>query len=88
MIKIDKITEKNFLEAEQLRSAGRYKEAIKMFEKILKEYSNLPPALNSIALSYASLENFEKALGCEDINMNINVSLLFTNEICSLPRVR
>ena len=32
MIKIDNITEKKFLEAEKLRSTGKYEEAIKIFK--------------------------------------------------------
>ena len=37
MITIDKITEKNFLEAEQLRSASRYKEAINILDNIERD---------------------------------------------------
>ena len=85
MITIDKITEKNFLEAEQLRSASRYKEAIKIFKKILKQYPNLPPALNSIALSYASLENFEKAeIYFKECMKNEPVPLVCVNNFAKL----
>ena len=61
MIKIDNITEKKFLEAEKLRSTGKYEEAIKIFKEIMKQYPELPPVLNSIALIYSSLKNFDKA---------------------------
>jgi tetratricopeptide (TPR) repeat protein len=61
MIKIDKITEKKFLEAEKLRTIGKYDESIKILKEIMKQYPELPPVLNSIALVYTSLKNFDEA---------------------------
>ena len=61
MIKIDKLTEKKFLKAEDLRAKGENDEAIKIFKEIEKQYPELPPVLNSIALIYTSLKNFNEA---------------------------
>ena len=61
MTKIDKQTEKDFLKAENFRNKNENNEAIKILKKIIKKEPKFPPFLNSIALSYANLKNFEKA---------------------------
>ena len=61
MIKIDEKTEKNFLKAEDLRDKGKNNEAIEILKEILKDYPEFPPVLNSLALLYTNLENFEEA---------------------------
>ena len=59
MTKIDKQTEKDFLKAENFRNKNENNEAIKILKKIIKKEPKFPPFLNSIALSYANLKNFE-----------------------------
>ena len=59
MIKIDEKTK--ILKVEDLRGKGKNNEAIEILKEILKDYPEFPPVLNSLALLYTNLENFEEA---------------------------
>ena len=69
--KIDEKTEKKFLEAENYRLKEDFEKAIVIFKSILKQYPNLPPALNNIAICFTGLNQLDEAekfyLKCLDI---------------------
>ena len=61
MQKIDKDTEKKFLEAESYRANKNFEKAISIFKTILNQFPQLPPALHNMALCYTEINNFEEA---------------------------
>ena len=85
MQKIDKETEKKFLEAENLRANKDFKKAINIFKTILHQFPELPPALHNIAICYTELNNIEDAekfyLKCLKIEP---VSILSINNLAKL----
>ena len=85
MLKIDKEAEKKFLEAENYRLKEDFEKAIKIFKSLLKQYPNLPPALNNIAICYTGLNQLDEAekfyLKCLEIEP---VSLSTINNLAKL----
>ena len=85
MQKIDKDTEKKFLEAENYRLNKDFEKAIKIFEVILKQFPELPPALHNIAICYTELNRVDEAeksyLKCLNIEP---VSILSINNLAKL----
>ena len=85
MQKIDKNTEKKFLEAENLRVNNDFENAISIFETLLKKLPNFPPILHNIALCYIGLNNYSEAekfyLKCLNIEP---VSILSINNLAKL----
>ena len=61
MQKIDKDTEKKFLEAESYRANKNFEKAISIFKTILNQFPQLPPALHNMALCYTEINNLEEA---------------------------
>ena len=85
MQKIDKDTEKKFLEAENYRLNKDFEKAVKIFEAILKQFPELPPALHNIAICYTELDRFEEAEKSYIKCLNIEpVSILSINNLAKL----
>ncbi len=61
MQKIDRETEKKFLEAEKYRANKDFEKAIIVFKAILDQFPKLPPALHNLALCYTELNKFAEA---------------------------
>ena len=61
MQKIDRETEKKFLEAEKYRANKDFEKAIIIFKAILDQFPKLPPALHNLALCYTELNKFAEA---------------------------
>jgi|TARA_X000001036_G_scaffold421150_1_gene442726 tetratricopeptide (TPR) repeat protein len=85
MQKIDKETEKKFLEAEKYRANKDFEKAISIFQDILDQYPKLPPALHNIAICFTEQKKFleaEKAyLKCLNTEP---VSILSINNLAKL----
>ncbi len=85
MQKIDKETEKKFLEAESFRNNDEFQKAIDIFEVLLKKIPNFPPILHNLALCHIGQNNFQEAekfyLKCLDIEP---VSILSINNLAKL----
>lgn len=85
MQKIDKESEKNFLEADNFRINGDFTKAIEIFKRLLIRYPKLPPALNNLAMCYAGLNQLDEAekyyLKCLETEP---VSILSINNLAKL----
>ena len=85
MQKIDRETEKKFLEAEKLRINGNFQKAINILEKLIEDNPDFLPAINNIALNYIELKNFDEAEKYYKMCLNTEpVSILSINNLAKL----